>query len=211
MVAPEIIAAGVGVASKLLSHKKRPNNRQAIAELRSSRPTGYLTPQDLRAAELTRGRLSEGVTAQAGQAGAEIGRRFAARGLAGSPSEERARARLQQQTLLGTENAGNTAEEQLYNMRTGRESYQHQNDLAIFGAQTGANQRESERQQAENGAFWNSLNEFVPAIMSALPKTTTPTVGMPNQPGGGIGPIYQPQPAGFQPAAPSPPPYGRRA
>ena len=79
------IAAGVGVARKLLGRKpKRPDNRQAIAELRASRPTGYLTPEDLRAAEMTRGRLAEGVNAQAGQTGAEIGRRFTARGLAGS-------------------------------------------------------------------------------------------------------------------------------
>ena len=65
--------------------------------------------------------------------------------------------------------------------------------------------------QAENGAFWNSLNEFMPAILGGLPKTTpTATVHMPNQDGGGIGPIYEPQPAGYQPSA-SPPPIGRRA
>jgi hypothetical protein len=162
------ISAGLGVASKLFGRRKRPDISRAIAELRASRPVGYITPEDLRSAELTRGRLTEGVQAQGRLGGYEIGRRFRARGLAGSPSEERSRARLEQETLLGGQHAGETAEEQLYNIRTGREAYQRQQDLAIFGAQVGQSQRESERQQAEDSAFWNSLNEFVPTIQSAI-------------------------------------------
>ncbi len=207
------ISAGVGIAGKLFGKKPRkPDNRAAIAALRASRPTGYLTPEDMRAAELTRGRLTQGVQAQGRLGGYEIGRRFQARGLAGSPSEERSRARLQQETLLGAENAGNTAEEQLYNMRTGREAYQHQNDLAIFGAQTDQNQREWARQQAQQGAFWNSLNEFVPTIMSGINRTPTVTTpygpmqptptptqpGTPLGPSGGQSPL---QPRGFNPEA----------
>lgn len=218
MVALPAILAGVGVAQKLLSHKKKYNNRRAIAELRASRPTGYLTPEDMRASELTRGRLAEGVQAQGRLGGYEIARRFQARGLAGSPAEERSRARLEQGTALGIQHAGESAEEQLYNIRTGREAYQHQADLAIFGAQTGETQRESERAQAQDSAFWNSLNEFMPTILSALPKTTpdatvTPTTapGMPG-PTGFVNPAApgMPGPAGFVPATPMPT-TGRRA
>lgn len=188
------ISAGVGIAKKFFGKKsKRPDIRKAIAELRAQHPTGYLTPEDLRASELTRGRLNEGVNAEAGQAGAEIGRRFQARGLAGSPSEERARARLEQQSLLGRENAGNTAEEQLYNIKQGREAYQHQADLAIFGAQQGDVQREQDRQDAQNGAFWNSLNEFIPTIQGALPKGDTS--GIATSPSG----AYTPRVSGYDP------------
>ncbi len=197
------IAAGAGVVKKVFGKHKRPDNRRAIAELRASRPVGYLTPEDVRAAQLARGRQVEGVNAAAGQAGYEIGRRSQARGLAGSPSEERSRARLEQQRLLGIEHAGEGSEEQLYNMRVGREAYQHQNDLSIFTAQVGENAREAARLDAQNGAFWNSLNEFMPTIMSGLnpqaavlPQTTVtpgPTVvGPPTGPRRGFDPEARP-------------------
>ena len=163
------VAAGLGVANQLFSKKgKGTGLRRAIAELRASRPQGYLLPADYRAAELTRGRLTEGVQSQGRHAGAEIARRYQARGLAGSPAEERSRARLQQQTLLGAQHAGEASEEQLYNIQTGREGFEREKALSIFGAQAGEAARQSERAQAQQGAFWNSLNEFVPTIMSSL-------------------------------------------
>jgi hypothetical protein len=202
------IAAGYGVAKKLFGKKRRPDIRGAIARLRASRPVGYLTPEDLRAAELTRGRLTEGVQAQGQLGGYEIGRRFRARGLAGSPSEERSRARLEQQTLLGAQHAGETSEEQLYNIRTGREAYQRQQELAIFGAEVGQSQQEQERQQAEDAAFWNSLNEFIPTINSALGGGTAATdySGWTLGPDGKYHPPQQGPPGseapGFNPEAP---------
>jgi hypothetical protein len=184
------VVAGAGVAQKIFGKKgKGPNYRRAIAELRATRPTGYLTGEDLRGAELTRGRLMEGVQARGELEGYEIARRSRARGLAGSPSEERSRGRLRQQTLLGTQHAGESAEEQLYNIKTGREAFERQKALTIFGAQTGAAQQEYERQGAENSAFWNSLNEFMPTIMSGI----QPAGGAPDI--RGLGP-YLP---GFEP------------
>lgn len=171
------IGAGVsalGAVKGLFGKKKGPDLRKAIAELRAFRPTGYLTPEDYRAAELTRGRLGEGVARRGQLEGYEIGRRFQARGLAGSPSEERARARAFQETLLGQQHAGESAEEQLYNIRTGREGFEREKGLAIFGAQAGEAEREAARQQAEQGAFWNSLNEFIPTIMTSI--DTGPTL-----------------------------------
>src|SRR6188474_889175 len=98
--------SAIGAVKGLFGKPKRPDNRRAIAELRAARPQGYLTAADRRAAELTRGRLNEGVNTAASQEGYEIGRRFGARGLAGSPAEERSRARLEQQKLLGNQHAG---------------------------------------------------------------------------------------------------------
>jgi hypothetical protein len=174
------IGAGVsalGAAKKLFGGGKKNNLRRAVSELRAFKPTGYLLPQDYRAAELTRGRLTEGVTSEAGHEGAEIGRRYQARGLAGSPAEERTRARLEQQRLLGVQRAGESSEEQLYNVRTGREAFERDKGLAIFGAQAGEAARESARAQAEDGAFWNSLNEFVPTILSSLGGGTSTLPG----------------------------------
>lgn len=166
-----LVTAGLGVAQKLLSKNKHQDIRGAIARLRASRPVGYLTPEDNRAAELTRGRLMRGVQDQGQLAGYEIGRRAQARGLAGSPSEERDRSRLQQQVLQGTERAGEASEEQLYNIRTGREAFERQKALDIFGAETNNAARENERLDAQNGEFWNSLNEFIPTITAALGKS----------------------------------------
>lgn len=175
------IAAGlaaVGAAKGILGKRKRPDIRRAIAELRATRAQGYLTPEDLRAAELTRGRLTEGINAGAGEAGDLLARRYRARGLAGSPAEERDRASLEQDRLLGLEHAGEYGEEQLYNIKTGREGFERQKALDIFGAQVGDAAREQARQQAEQGMFWNSLNEFIPTIVGALgPKTAAPQGG----------------------------------
>lgn len=142
--------------------------RRAIAELRAFRPQGYTTPEDLRAAELTKGRLTAGARAQGELAGTEVARRSVARGLAGSPSEERSRARVNQQTALGVEHAGETAEEQLYNVNLSREAFERQKALTIFGAQTGAAQQEANRQSAEDAAYWNSLLEFTPTILGNI-------------------------------------------
>ena len=194
------ISAGVGIAKQVFGKKKRPDIRRAIAELRAARPVGYLTPEDMRAAELTRGRITQGVQAQGQLGGYEIGRRFRARGLTGSPSEERSRARLEQQTLLGVQGAGETAEEQLYSMRTGREGFERQKALDIFGAQVGESSRESARIQAEQGAFWNSLNEFVPTILGAIDKPeTASSIASGTQVGPPTGP-RRPSP-GFEPEA----------
>lgn len=202
------ISAGLGIAKHLFGGggRKRPNISKAIAQLRGSKPTGYITPEDLLAADRTRGRLNENVQAAGRLEGHEVARRFRARGLAGSPAEERARARLEQQTLLGTQHAGEAGEEQLYNMRTGREAYQHQNDLAIFGAEVGDVQREQDRMDAQNGAFWNSLNEFVTPILGSLgtgeeggyrANSATPGIGT-AEGSGPVGPAYGP-PRGYQP------------
>lgn len=158
-------SAAIGGISRLVGgRRKRPDYSRAIAELRAARPTGYLTGEDYTAAERTRGRLSEGVQRQGQLQGYEVSRRARARGLAGSPSEERSQARLNQEVLLGQQHAGETAEEQLYNIRTGREHFEREKAMAIFGAQVNEQAREGARHDAEQAAFWNSLNEFLPTI-----------------------------------------------
>jgi hypothetical protein len=154
--------------------------RRAVSALRAARPTGYLLPEDYRAAELTRGRLTEGVARRGQLEGYEIGRRYQARGLAGSPAEERTRARLQTETLLGAQHAGESAEEQLYKVKTGREAFDREKELAIFGAEAGEAARQSSRDQAQTGAFWNSLNEFIPTIMTSLRTGAAPAPGAAN-------------------------------
>jgi hypothetical protein len=191
------ISAGLGVANKIFGKggKKRGDLRRAIATLRATRPEGYLTPADMRAAELTRGRLTEGVSSAARQEGYEIGRRSQARGLAGSPSEERARARLENQRLLGVQRAGESSEEQLYNIKTGREAFERQKALEIFGAEAGRADQEYARAQAEEGAFWNSLNEFMPTIIGGLGG------GQTNDPNAAASPTgaYTPRRTGYNP------------
>lgn len=170
-IGPAIGAAGA--VAGLFKRDRRPDISRAVAELRASQPTGYTTPQDFRGAELTKGRIAEGVRRQGELAGYEVRRRSRARGLAGSPSEERALARVGQQTALGVEHAGETAEEQLYNTRLSREAYGREKDLAIFGAQAGEATRAGARSDAQMAAFYNSLNEFIPTILSYLPGGPT--------------------------------------
>jgi len=200
-----IISAGIGIGTKLLSRQKRPNNRRAIAELRGARPTGYLTPEDHRSAELTKGRLAEGAQSEGRLAGYEVSRRARARGLGGSPSEERDQARVGQQVALGVQHAGDSAEEQLYNTQRGREAFQQSSELAIFGANTGEAAREAARQDAQHAEFWNSLNEFMPTILGALGGNGLPNASLGALASGGSGytppqPRWSPQPRGYNPA-----------
>lgn len=176
-------AAYGAIKGRGAGRRRREDMRRAIAELRASQPVGYLTPEDVRAGEQTRGRLAAEARSQGGLAGVDVSRRSTARGLAGSPSEERALARVGQQTASGVEHAGDTAEEQLYNIRLGREQYGRQKDLAIFGAETGAATQEAQRQSAEEAAYWNSLLEFTPTILGNIDRpagvtgTTPSTLG----------------------------------
>ena len=153
------LQAGGIIAGALEKRRQREELRRATASLRASRPQGYLTGEDLRAAELTRGRLNRALQTRGELAGYEIRRRTRARGLAGSPTEERDLARLEQGVLLGKEQAGEAAEEQLYNTRLGREIFERQKELAIFGAETGAAAAAQQRRQAQQSEYWNSLNK----------------------------------------------------
>lgn len=185
-------SAVVGAVRGLSGRRRRPNNRAAIAALRASRPTGYLTGEDYRAGELTRGRLAESARSEGGLASTEVSRRSRARGLAGSPSEERSQARVNQGVALGVQRAGESAEEQLYNIRTGREGFEREKELAIFGAETREAQREAARQDAQSGAFWNSLNEFLPTILGYLGPIPQTDISAPIRPIGET-------PVGFNP------------
>lgn len=163
-------SAALGGVKRLFGgRRRRPDISQAVAELRAYKPRGELYGEDYRSAELTRGRLGEQARARGELAGYEVSRRQRARGLAGSPSEERAQARVGQQTALSLQHAGESAEEQLYNVRMGREAFGNQRELGIFGARVGESAREGARLDAQEGAFWNSMNEFVPTILSYLP------------------------------------------
>lgn len=177
----------------------RRDRRRAIAELRAARPLGYITPEDLRYAELLKGRLTEGVQNEGELAGYGIARRARARGLAGSPSEERDRARLEQQKLLGVQHAGEAGEKYLGDTRASRESFERDKALAIFDAEMGGAARDEARQAAEQGAFWNSLNEFATTILGNLdPKPLDALPGSGSRGGPGNQPGYRP---GYRPEA----------
>lgn len=195
LTAISIGSAAVGLGKRIFGgRRRRPDNRRAIAELRAAFPLG-LTAEDLRSGELTRGRLSESARAEGQLAGFEVSRRQRARGLTGSPSEERAQARVGQQVALGVQRAGESSEELLSNIRLGRERARQEAELAIFGAQTGETARESARQQAEDAAFWNSLLEFAPTIIGAIPGDAGGAEGpLLGQPG-----FRYPRGAGFVP------------
>ena len=169
-IAPAV--SGAGIVANALTRPRRPDISGSVARLRSANPVGssMLTPADYRASEMTRGRLASAARAQGTLAGYDVSRRSRARGLAGSPSEERDLARVQQQTALGAENAGNSAEEQLYNVGMSRENFGRQKELAIFGAETNQAANDAARQDAQQAEYWNSLNGLVSTAQSYLPR-----------------------------------------
>lgn len=195
--------AVAGGVKRLVGGRRRPDNRAAIARLRAARPTGYLTTDDYRARDRSVGRLTEGAQAQGRLASTEVSRRSRARGLAGSPSEERSQARVNDQTALAVQHAGESGEELLYNTQRGREAFQQESELAIFGSETGQATREAARMQAEDAMYWNSLNEFLPRILGYLPPSgaTAPITMGPRQRG------FNPSPASPGVRRPAPQPF----
>lgn len=161
--------AVAGVVKGIAQGNGSARRRRAISELRAARPSGYLNPDDYLYGERTTGRLLEGVHARAGEERVGVQRRSRARGLAGSPSEERSLARVADSEALGAEHANEAGQEQLYNMRTGRESFEQRKALAIFGA----NMDDAGRADAQHGAFWNSLLEYMPTILGGIGSKTS--------------------------------------
>lgn len=155
--------AGVGAVTGLAQRlgSRRPDVSRALASIRSAAQPGAA---DYRAAEQTRGRLASSARRQGGLATMELARRYNARGLGTSPAQERDIGRINDQTAMGVQGAGDTAEEQLYNTQMARE----QEGLSLYGG-------EANRQLAQTGEFWNSMNEFMPALQKYYGPTTGAT------------------------------------
>src|SRR5947209_6994129 len=96
----------VGALGGLFRRQKKYDNRRAIAELRSARPTGYLLPQDYQAAGLTQSKLAETAQASGDLAGTEANRRARARGLTATGDI----ARIEENTALNRQRAGEAAQ-----------------------------------------------------------------------------------------------------
>jgi hypothetical protein len=154
LIGAALIGAGGSIASSLIGRRGGGGGK-----FKSYRPQGYLTAEDYAGAERTRGRLTSAV----GEAGRGLRlqamRRYQQRGLAGSAAQEATLSRIGETEALGRENAGAAAEDQLYNVRMGRELQ----DLEQF-------YRHQNRQDLARSTFLNSLLELTPGILKFLDR-----------------------------------------
>ncbi len=123
----------------------------------SLKPTGYITPEDIATAEATKTRLRRGVSDTAGQARQMVLRRAAMRGTLGSSALETSLARVEQGEALGNERAGAVGEEQLANMRIGRERFGQQKALTLLGGKLTDMGLARNARTLRHTAFLNSL------------------------------------------------------
>jgi hypothetical protein len=163
------IGAGAALLGAIRGGSRQKNRgkdlQRAIATYRASKPTGYVTPEDERAATLTRTRYSESAGRFGEGARAQALNRYRARGLGGSPAQERTLGRIAQQEGLGVQEGVRASEEQLYNVRLGREEAERQKERDIFGVSASDAQNEQRRADLKQSTFMNSLLEFFPTIL----------------------------------------------
>lgn len=136
----------------------------------SLRPSGYLTPEDLAAGEATKARLTRGAEATGKLQTFEAMRRIRARNLASAPAAEATLARVSQNTARARQAAGDTSEEQLYDIRKGNQRFEQQKDIALLGGRISDAVGQSRLADARQSTFFNSLLEYMPSVMAGLDK-----------------------------------------
>jgi len=152
-----------------LFHKKKKgrNANEILARYKASRPTGYTTPEDEAAAERTRTRIA-GASANAAQRARQMNaRQVTARGLGGA-----AAAALDTNAQLiegaGAEEAARNSADQLYQAYNSNLNYNRQQNNTAFNAEMGLAAQERAQSQAQEGTFWNSMFEAIPAVAGAF-------------------------------------------
>jgi len=146
--------------------------------LMTQRPDGYVTAEDIAAADRTQSRLA-GAAENSG-VGARYGAlaRMRQRGIDTAPASEATMARISQQVAAGKENAANTGADQLYSTWLGNKQFEQTKALALANARLGGVQRAADRATAERAGAMNSLLGYIPSLLGT-DKTTTSTVSGP--------------------------------
>ena len=157
----------IGALGLLGSRKRRDRGLDYDSLLNADYPTGKVTPEDIAAADRTKSRLRKTVSDTAGQQRQLALRRAAQRGTLGSNALETTLARLGEGEALGNERAGAVGEEQLDNIRIGRERFAQSRALAVIG---GKLRDASDRRYAgtlRQTSFVNSMLDLTRAILAS--------------------------------------------
>lgn len=140
------------------------------------RAEGYTTANDIADAARLRESRAKSIGAFGSDALGQSRARFAARGAYGSPALERSAARIGQQQGGMLENAALAGEGLISDRYAGREGFERDKILRAWGAEVGAAGGDFSREQAQQSAFWNSINEYAGAVGPMLAGTPSPTV-----------------------------------
>ena len=159
-----LVLGGSFLAKKLGGRGRRLDVGPIISRYRGEKPTGYLTPEDEAQAERFRLRRAATAGKLASDAEAGVVRRAAARGIGSSPALERDYARITQQRGAAGEEGATAAESYLSGLKRSREDYQQRLLMSAFGAEVGAAQDSLAADRAREGAFWNSVNDYLGQI-----------------------------------------------
>jgi hypothetical protein len=163
--APYVIS-GLGI---LGSRRRRGEDTDFDSLLNADYPTGKVTDDDIWAAERTKTRLRRAVTDRSGQGRDLIRRRAAQRGTLGSSALETTLARLGEGEALGLERAGAVGEEQLDNMRIGRERFAQNRAMAVIGGRLRDASDRRYQGTLRQTAFTNSMLELSRAMLASMP------------------------------------------
>jgi hypothetical protein len=157
----------------LLAHRKAKNNNQVDYQAITSRfmnmqPTGWFNPEDQQFVDRQVGSKTRQIGASTADARVMAARRYAARGLAGSPGMASANRRIDQMQLGANLDAAEGGQNMAYDLRNSREKYRMGLMSNAMGMEFAGADRNMERKNATNAAFWNSTSQLLPGLMDAF-------------------------------------------
>jgi hypothetical protein len=164
-------ALGVGsLVAGAFDRSRGPDIGGIVNKWMNYRPQGYLTDEDYAQQEREKGQRAAGIGSWAGQARANAIMRAARGGYSTSPAASAAIGNVEQGAGAQLGNSALQSANELYRTKMGRERFQQELGMQGFGAELGGARAQWARGQAQKGAFWNSVNQYMPFMMDYFGK-----------------------------------------
>lgn len=147
--------------------KKDINWNELQTWLSGLRAEGYLSQQDVAAAELTRSQLTQQAEETGRGLTQQVQTRLRQRGVDSAPAAEASLARVAQVVARARQAAGETAEEQKYATWTGNKRFEQSKLLTLAGARIGDARTQAERSMLEREDAFQSLIDYAPVLVGS--------------------------------------------
>ncbi|HKV69274.1 MAG TPA: hypothetical protein VJN72_14380, partial [Gaiellales bacterium] len=129
------------------------------------RAEGYLSPEDVKAAELTRSKLTQQAEETGRGLREETMTRMRQRGIDTAPAAEASLGRVSQALARARQAAGETAEEQKYATWAGNKRFEQEKLLSLVGAKIGDARTQADRSLLEREDAFTALMDYAPMLV----------------------------------------------
>lgn len=166
--------AAYGVLSSLLGNHNHEVDWNAIQNwMATQHAEGTLSQPDMAAADATQSRLNAGAEVNAQGQRMALGTRLEQRGIASAPAAEAGYSRVAESLARARQAAGDTAEEQRYNIWLGNKNFQQQQIAALTQGRINDAISRAGRGRAADAGLVNATTGLVGSLARGTPQTTT--------------------------------------